>query len=168
MMTSEHEGVRWDITLPYASGIADRDRSVQAIALPLKTSGDDYPGSLKGRRLLVIEDEPLIGMDIIAALEDAGADVEGPVASIDEACALIERLRFDGALVDANLRGQPVDAIAIALSARNVPFAFATGYGKDGLPQGFRDIPILSKPFGPEQVVAAAIRLLTPGIASKR
>lgn len=168
LMTSEHEGVRWDITLPYASGIADRDRSVQAIALPLKTSGDDYPGSLKGRRLLVIEDEPLIGMDIIAALEDAGADVEGPVASIDEACALIERLRFDGALVDANLRGQPVDAIAIALSARNVPFAFATGYGKDGLPQGFRDIPILSKPFGPEQVVAAAIRLLTPGIASKR
>jgi len=136
------------------------------VKLPV-ASHDEKPASemetynLKGCRILVVEDEPLIGMDIVAALEDAGATVEGPVASIKETCAVIASSDFEAALVDANLHGKPVGPIAEALTEHGVPFAFATGYDKDGLPDGFQDRPILGKPAGPEQVVAMVARLVS-------
>ncbi|TWF59218.1 GAF domain-containing protein [Neorhizobium alkalisoli] len=157
-MTALPEGIIWDISVPYIV-------KSSAIKLPV-TKTEEKPAAhmetrnLKGRRILVVEDEPLIGMDIVASLEDAGAEVEGPVATIDEACAIIADTRFDAALVDANLHGRPVGPIAAALAERAVPFAFATGYDRDGLPEDFRDRPILGKPAGPEQVVEMVGRLI--------
>ncbi|MDM9625204.1 HWE histidine kinase domain-containing protein [Rhizobium sp. S152] len=150
-MTALPEGVIWDIMVPY---------TVKASAAKLlSTMTKEKPAAsmealdLKGRRILVVEDEPLIGMDIVAALEDAGAEVEGPVATVEEACAVIESKGFDAALVDANLHGTSVGPIAAALAERGVPFAFATGYDKDGLPEGFQNRLILGKPAGPEDVL---------------
>lgn len=157
-MTALPEGIIWDITVPYtvkASGmkfpVASRGE---------KPASETETHNLKGRRILVIEDEPLIGMDIVASLEDAGATVEGPVASIEDACAIIASRYFDAALVDANLHGKPVGPIAAALMELDVPFAFATGYDRDGLPDGFQERPILGKPAGPEQVLAMVARLV--------
>jgi len=105
---------------------------------------------------------------MVAALEDAGAEVHGPVASIEEACRLIETVHFDAALVDANLFGHPIDEITTALFNRKIPFSFAMGYDRDGLPDGFRETSILAKPCVPDEVVAAAALLVSPGISSKR
>jgi CheY-like chemotaxis protein len=161
-MTAMPEGVMWDITLPYTCKESKRQNVGQAQP-GIKAGRDVDASSLKGRRVLVVEDEPLIGLDIMAALEDAGAVAEGPVSTIAEALDIIERSSFDAALVDANLHGKPVDAIAAALVERNVPFAFATGYGRDGLPAAYRDVPILSKPCSPEQVVEMTARLVSGG-----
>lgn len=108
----------------------------------------------------MIEDEPLTGMDIVASLKDAGAEVEGPIATIEDACRLIRNCRFDAAFVDANLQGRPVGGMAAALVEQGAPFAFAIGYDKNGLPEGFRDRPILAKPAGAKQVDEMAGRLV--------
>jgi two-component sensor histidine kinase/CheY-like chemotaxis protein len=166
VMHTPAQGVIWEIVLPYAAGTAG---AAVLVNKPLSTStvAKEDLRDLRGHRILVVEDEPLIGIDMVATLEDAGAVVEGPVSSIAESCRLIEAVRFDAALVDANLFGHPVDEIAVALAKRNVPFAFATGYGRDGLPEGFREALILAKPAAPEDVVATIARLVSPGIAKQ-
>jgi hypothetical protein len=63
-------------------------------------------------------------------------------------------------VLDANLGGVRVDPVADALSARGVPFAFATGYGREGLPAGHGAAPVLTKPFPPAQLLAVVAGLL--------
>jgi CheY-like chemotaxis protein len=70
-----------------------------------------------------------------------------PVATAAEALRVIERINFDGALLDGNLHGRPVDEIAAALTRRNIPFVFVTGYGREVLPGAFKHIAVLNKPF---------------------
>ena len=85
----------------------------------------------------MVEDEPLLALDNVAALEGAGATVLGPAGTVREALGIIGSAPLDAAVLDANLQGHPVDEIAAALTARNVPFLFVTGYGPESLPQGF-------------------------------
>ena len=112
--------------------------------------------------MLVVEDEPLVALEIETELAEAGATVVGPAGTLEAAARLIEAEPLDAALLDANLAGRPVDTLAAALDARGVPFAFASGYGPAGLPEGFRDRPLLGKPFGAEALVALVAALLTP------
>ena len=121
---------------------------------------DKPPALLAGNRILVVEDEPLVAMDIMAGLEEAGAEVIGPAGTPEEALRLIEDLSIDAALLDGNLRGRRVDDIAAALTRRKIPFAFVTGYGNGSLPLPFRHAAIVSKPFSREQLIAAAVQLV--------
>jgi CheY-like chemotaxis protein len=159
-MTSEPEGISWSIVLPLSCGIASEANAAPTSARTAKSDGTVDAHSLEGRRFLVVEDEPLIGLDIVSALEDVKASVEGPVTTVEKACELIERSRFDGVLLDANLHGSPVDQIASALSQRDIPFAFVTGYKDSALPEAFRGIPVLNKPCSQEQVIEMAVRLV--------
>jgi two-component sensor histidine kinase/CheY-like chemotaxis protein len=159
-ITWEPEGISWNIVLPLAAGIVSAAPAEPISARTETTAAMADTRSLDGRRFLVVEDEPLIGLDIVAALEGAQAEVEGPVTSVKRACELIEQSRFDGVLLDANLHGSPVDQIAEALSQRHIPFAFVTGYNSNALPEAFRGIPILSKPCTSEQVIEAAAGLV--------
>lgn len=102
---------------------------------------------MSGRRILVIEDEFLIALDITGALEDAGFTVVGPAGTISEALTAVEKGDFDVALLDANLSGHPVGDVADALKAKAAPFAFVTGYGRDHLPAAHRQAPLVKKPF---------------------
>ena len=109
-----------------------------------------------------------MALEIEAELTDAGAVVVGPAGTLEAAARLIEAEPLDAALLDANLAGKPVDALAAALAARGVPFAFASGYGPSGLPEGFRDRPLLGKPFGAEALVALVRGLLAPAEGRRR
>jgi PAS domain S-box-containing protein len=131
-----------------AGSSADRSRS-----LP--------PQPLAGRRVIVVDDEPLIAMEIVATLTEAGCEVVGPTASIDRAIELLAS-GCDAALIDANIAGEPVDRLPEALTKAGVPFAFVTGYGVEDLPQAWRHTPIVPKPFTPDQILAAVRRLLEP------
>ena len=86
-----------------------------------------------------------------------------PVGTEREALQLIEQTGFDGALLDANLHGRPVDAIAAALTRRNIPFVFVTGYGRAGLPSSFREAAVLTKPISRQQLLEAIVRLKPRG-----
>jgi CheY-like chemotaxis protein len=122
-------------------------------------AGTSVPGVSEPKRILVIEDEALLSMDIEASLIEAGYAVVGPAATVERARQLVAEERLDGALVDANLSGNPVDDLVAALARRNIPFAFVTGYGRDALPEGFREAALLSKPFS-SKALLQKVRLL--------
>ena len=73
---------------------------------------------------------------------------------------MLFRSSFDGVLLDANLRGEPVGDVAAALTRRNIPFVFVTGYGRQALPEGFGQSTVLTKPFTQEQLLQTAVRLV--------
>jgi PAS domain S-box-containing protein len=116
--------------------------------------------TLEGKRVLVIEDEPLVSMEMESNLSAAGCEIVGPAATLDRAKALVEAADYDAALVDVNLKGQPVDELATLLTKKNRPFAFVTGYGRDALPSGFRGAVVLGKPFSADQLLATTEVLL--------
>jgi CheY-like chemotaxis protein len=106
-------------------------------------------------RILVVEDEFLIALDIAGVLEQAGLAVVGPAGTVADALRAIEQDVVDGALLDAHLAGEPVGRIADALKARNIPFAFVSGYGREQLPAAHRAAPLVKKPFTGKDLLAA-------------
>lgn len=115
---------------------------------------------LTGKRILVVEDELLIGLELEQSLTEAGCAVVGPADSVDQAKQLIDKEALDAGLLDVNLAGRRVDEIAGLLAERDIPFAFATGWAADQLPVNFADRPVLQKPFGPQEVLAVLHILL--------
>jgi CheY-like chemotaxis protein len=85
---------------------------------------------LAGRRILIIEDEVIIGMMATEMLEDLGATVLGPAMNVDQGVSLAESETADAALVDINLDGTRSDAVVDVLKRRGVPVIYTTGYGK--------------------------------------
>ena len=117
---------------------------------------------LSGRRVLVVEDEMLILLKIEDALCDLGCKSVGAAVNLNQALALINAEAFDAALVDVNLDGIKSYPVADALAARGVPFAFSTGYSGQSLDDGYRDRPVLGKPYREIDLVAMLTRLLNP------
>ena len=116
---------------------------------------------LRGRRILVVEDEYLLADDLTYALVDAGAEVIGPAGSVEDASALVtSEERIDAAVLDVNLRGEMVFPVADALIGRGIPFAFTTGYDQWALPDRFADRPRLEKPFKGQRLATALLPLV--------
>jgi PAS domain S-box-containing protein len=102
--------------------------------------------SLAGKRLILVEDEPLVAMDLACCLKDLGCELVGTAMSLETGHRLLTTASYDAALLDANLSGHPVDELAAVLAQRGTPFAFVTGYGREGLPAAFKDAPLINKP----------------------
>lgn len=116
-------------------------------------------------QLLIVESETLIAMCIEEWARDAGWQVVGPVPDLGRALELVDSSDLDGAVLDIHLDGgERSFAVAAALRERGVPFIFATGDRREGLKAGFGDVPLLLKPFGYRQFVAAVrTHLMTDG-----
>jgi len=156
----EAQGMTCDIKLPLsdnedsAGGSYNRLRLSSREALNAGRSTDDREvATIAGRRILVVDDEPLIAMDIVASLEEEGCKIVGPAATLQKALKLIESAEIDAALLDANLAGDPVDVLAAALLRRKIPFAFVSGYGREGLPESFRQATLIKKPFQRQNLI---------------
>jgi CheY-like chemotaxis protein len=104
------------------------------------------------RRILVVEDEMLIGMLLEDMLVDLGHEVAAIVPRLKDALAAVDREKFDLAILDVHLHGESAFPVAEALIAKGVPFVFATGYGERGLPENFRGRPVLQKPFAKDDL----------------
>lgn len=103
-----------------------------------------------GKRVLLVEDEMILMLELEEVLTGAGFEVVGPVARVSKALALIVSKPIDAAIVDVNLGDEKSYPIADALIARQVPFFFVTGY--DSLEEGYQSIPRLQKPIYPGQL----------------
>jgi CheY-like chemotaxis protein len=105
-------------------------------------------GRFDGKRLLVVEDEYLIAMDLSDLIEKAGGEVVGPAGSVEDALELVAREadRLDGAVLDINLRDERVYPVADALNASGVPFVFVTGYDAEMIPEAYAGVPRYEKP----------------------
>lgn len=123
------------------------------------TQIDSRASTLAGLRVLVVEDEYYIADDLRRSLSGAGARIVGPMSSVAQAEAAIQRGEFDFAVLDLNLHGESAAGIADQLRVLGVPFAIATGYGSGAVPSHLDDVPRLEKPFEAPEVVALISRM---------
>jgi CheY-like chemotaxis protein len=100
-----------------------------------------------GRRVLLVEDEIMVALLLEDMLAELGHTVVGPVARLERALEMAQLEPLDVAILDVNINGSEVYPVAEALAARDIPFAFVTGYGGKGLRTLYRDRPTLQKPF---------------------
>ena len=98
-------------------------------------------------RVLVVVDEMLLGILIEGMLTELGHEVATIAPRVSNALAAVESETFDLAILDVRLHGESVAPVADALSAKGLPFMFATGYDRNGLPEPYRSKPVLQKPF---------------------
>ena len=111
---------------------------------------------MSARRILIIEDEHMLAKALSRALRGTEAEIVGMAATVEQAMALLEATPdVDGALVDINLRGVWAYSVADALAKRRVPFVFTTGYSSLVIPDRYRHITVLQKPFEPDEIIAA-------------
>ena len=104
------------------------------------------------RRVLVVEDEVLVGMLIEEMLQALGYELVALSTHLDEALSLARTASFDFAVLDINLNGKQSFPVAEVIRARGLPFLFATGYGSRILGDPFKDTPILQKPFSLDEL----------------
>jgi CheY-like chemotaxis protein len=100
-----------------------------------------------GLRVLVVEDEGLVAMLLEDMLADLGHEVVAIAARMDRAAELVSTANVDIAILDMNLNGEHTAPLGSTLAARGVPFIFATGYGRESLPEPLRGATIIQKPF---------------------
>ena len=150
------EGLSVEIRLPH-------DLFVQDSTSQFSDAGPPGPEKLmpggKEHRILVVEDEELVALELSAELSRLGWAVVGPAATLAEAQNLVSG-GVDAAVLDVNLRGRPIYPVAEALEERRVPFIFCTGYEVVDPEGRFANVPVIRKPVHPEAVSAALSNLL--------
>ncbi len=125
------------------------------------TNGQD-DHAIAGRRVLVVEDDLLVAQSIASHLQAMGCEVIGPVATSDDACALVKSRPIDAAILDVNLSAGTSAPIARALAGRRTPFVFVTGYSSlKALPDELRGRRVLCKPVDRE-MLSRALREMAP------
>ena len=129
--------------------MSSRDSSTKT-----RRSAAAEPG-LKGRRILVVEDSPVVGPFTVDILAELGCDVVGPAPNMAAARELVEAGEFDAAMVDIHIRGERVFPLCEMLAARHVPFLFTSGYADRGMPDKWQERPRLQKPYTVDQVEKA-------------
>lgn len=118
-------------------------------------------------RLLIVEDEPLIAMDLEEIFTSAGFEVVGTASSIEDAFDMIKATRPEIVTLDLNLMGTRSYPVADFLQAEGIPFVFCTGYfGTERFPDRHKNVPVLPKPIHSADAVKTVSTLL--GVHRKR
>jgi CheY-like chemotaxis protein len=118
---------------------------------------------LADKRILVVEDEPLVAMALEDMLLELGCRVIGPALRLDRAAALARVEPLDAAVLDVNMSDGTSDRISDILSARSVPFLFATGYARESVEAAGPDSIVLQKPYRRCDLKRALERLFSRG-----
>jgi len=164
----ERNGFEYTLKGPFVMphmGSAQAPRPAQA-PHPTPPRNGEHPRASRSR-ILVIEDEALVALQLQADLESVGHTVIGPARSLQAGLSLVKDATIDLALVDVSLGRETSAPIADELIARKVPFAFVTGYSDSAvLPEHLRKMPRLSKPYVLADIRRIIARLLEdrPGL----
>src|SRR4051794_8346175 len=143
---------------PGEAGEASRTKDAVRPSIPGSPArgrgGDRRMAGERKRRILVVEDEALIAMDLERIVRRAGCEVLGPVGRAEEARRLAAEGRPDAAILDIELADGDSFAVADALARRRVPFVFVTGSAPAALPERFRGRPLIRKPYDAAKLAA--------------
>lgn len=112
-------------------------------------------------RVMVVEDDPFIALDLVDQLEQSGLSTTGVAATVADALDLFARHGCDIAVLDINLGTETAAPIARLLANRKIPFVAVTGYSRDQIPAEFSDAAVLTKPVR----VAELVSELRSGVA---
>lgn len=114
-------------------------------------------------RILVVEDETMLAMNVEEFLVEEGHVVVGPFGRLDEALVAAEGETLDAGLLDVNLAGEMVFPVAEALDRRGVPFLLVTGYDDRIMRKASKDWPRLMKPYRLGDVIARLVAMAGRG-----
>ena len=115
----------------------------------------------KPKRILIVEDEALIALDVHDMLQEAGYGVAGTAERIEKALAMIANEAIDAAVLDVNLDGEKIWPVAYALRDRNIPFVFLTGSSAQLEPhQDFEKVLRLGKPVNADALFKAVAAMV--------
>lgn len=146
-------GVVCDIVLPKSSLVELSALPVVVAELTLINPGKALEALPANPRILIVEDSFLVLIGLEAMCDNLGWQVVGPATRLGEALVLARTETFDAALLDVNLDGEMSWEIADVLSARQIPFAFTTGYDQSNiLPDHLVGAPVLAKPYSIDDV----------------
>ena len=115
---------------------------------------------LAGKRILIVEDEPLIALDLESTVIDHEGIVVGPVGTIAEATLIVGTEAIDGAILDLRLGGELGLSVAECLRTRKIPFVIHSGQADTTLPSIWPAVPVINKPALPEAVIAVLAAIM--------
>ena len=115
---------------------------------------------LAGKRILVVEDSPVVAPFTADILGELGCDVVGPAPNMAAARMLIDAEALDAALMDVHIRGERVFPLCDLLESKGVPFILTSGYADWQMPDKLEGRPRLLKPYTIGQVEEALAELL--------
>lgn len=120
----------------------------------------EQAADLGGKRILIVEDSPVVGPFTADLLEELGCIVVGPAPNMAAARQLIDSEKIDAALMDVHIRGERVFPLCEALAAKGVPLLLTSGYADWNIPEKWQDRPRLQKPYTLGEVDEALKALL--------
>ncbi|HVL78094.1 MAG TPA: response regulator [Sphingomicrobium sp.] len=118
------------------------------------------PSELAGRRILLVEDSPVVAELAQEMLEELGCIVVGPAGNLATARILAETEAIDAGLIDVRIRGDKSFAICDILAARRLPFILTSGYADWAVAEKWRDSARLPKPYALPDLERALVELL--------
>lgn len=111
--------------------------------------------ALKGLRVLIVEDEAPIALQVEDMLVESECEVVGPASRVTQALKLLDERPVDAAVLDLNIAGDMVYPVADALDKRGLPYLFATGYAASSLSKPYQARRVLQKPFSRRELLRA-------------
>jgi DNA-binding response OmpR family regulator len=132
---------------------------ILGIDIPTPAVDDGKPASAqdatpKRPRVLVVEDETIVALEIASMLVKAGFEAVGPARSVNQALRLINERGCDAAVLDINLGHGTSEPVAVELTARGTSFVTVSGYSWEQQPSIFKSAAKLVKPLNPEALIA--------------
>lgn len=122
-------------------------------------------GETRALRILIVEDEILVAMNLEDMLGELGHNVVSIATRITQASALASSSEIDLAILDLNLSGVLSFPVADMLRQRRIPFMFATGYGSQGMTENYRDEVVMVKPYGLHELQSAINNVISVAAA---
>jgi len=157
------KGLQCTLTIPRSDGSEEHPNDTSAGIPKRIPEGIDLSRESERSRVLLVEDEALIGLMMVDILEELGFSVLGPVTNVTEAAMAANQGNFDYAILDINLKGELVYPVADILLASNLPFLFVTGYSTERVDNRYAQIPIIQKPLQKQDLQSAFARTQPQG-----
>jgi CheY-like chemotaxis protein len=117
-------------------------------------------GALKGRRILVLEEQPSIAMRLVAILREAGCRIAGPAEGVSDALNLIGQETIDAAILDVKIAGNSTLPVARELARQNIPYVFTSGNKSRRLDQRCAPARVITKPYSADHIIEVLLALM--------
>ncbi|MFO1116476.1 MAG: PAS domain-containing protein [Beijerinckiaceae bacterium] len=153
-------GLAWRLECPLAAVLEETRPGTPPV-------DSDRPAPRSAGRILLVEDEPLVALELTQSLRDAGFAVAGPARSVAQALELIEQGGCDAGVLDINLGEETSEPIARELMRRGAPFVTLSGYAAEHRPAVFEGVKAFSKPVRTEDLIAEMRQKLEGGAADR-
>ena len=111
--------------------------------------------SLAGKRILIVEDEIIVALDLADKVTADGATAVGPVSTVNAALDVIANTELDGVILDVKLRGEMAFPVADVLADRHIPFVFTTALDARDIPSRHANVRCVQKPVSTEAICRA-------------